>query len=155
MTQNKPIQLTPEGKANLEKELEDLVEVQRPKVVARVAETRAEGDLKENFGYHDARQELGMLDGRVETIQATLRNAVVVEPAPKNGTVQLLSSVTVADEWGESSYTIVGTTEANIAEGRISQDSPLGAALCGHRAGDVVEFEAPNGAQQVRITRVD
>jgi len=84
-----------------------------------------------------------------------LRNAVLVEPAPRNGTVQLLSAVTVADEWGESSYTIVGTTEANISEGRISLDSPLGAALCGHREGDVVEFEAPSGSQQVRITRVD
>lgn len=155
MDSGKPVQLTPEGLAALQHELVDLVEVQRPKVVARVAETRAEGDLKENFGYHDARQELGMLDGRVETIRAMLRTATVIEPAPRDGTVQLLSVVTVADEWGESTYTMVGTAEANISQGKISPDSPLGSALLGHRAGDTVQFEAPSGSQQVRIVKVD
>lgn len=154
MSTNKPIPLTPEGRADLEAELERLVKVERPKIVKRVSETRAEGDLKENFGYHDARQELGMLDGRVQTIEATLRNAVVVEDVPKDGTVRMRSTVTLRDEFGESTYTIVGPAEADVTRGLISTESPLGAALEGRRAGDSVSFAAPNGTREVTIVSV-
>ncbi|MDQ6855494.1 MAG: transcription elongation factor GreA, partial [Candidatus Dormibacteraeota bacterium] len=78
MASDKTVHLTPEGRDRLEQELRDLVENRRPVIVQRVATARAEGDLSENFAYHDARQELGLLDGRVQTIKATLRNAQVL-----------------------------------------------------------------------------
>jgi transcription elongation factor GreA len=154
MARGKPIPLTAEGRANLEAELQQLVQVQRPAIVARVASTRNEGDLSENFGYHDARRELGMLDGRVQTIEAILRDAVVITELPSDGTVRLGSRVKVRDEFGESDYTIVGATEADVARGLISHESPLGSALAGKAAGDSVSFASPGGERRVTIVDV-
>jgi transcription elongation factor GreA len=154
MARGKPIPLTAEGRANLEAELHQLARVRRPAIVARVASTRAEGDLSENFGYHDARQELGMLDGRIQTIEAILRDAVVITDIPSDGTVRLGSRVTVRDEFGESVYTIVGATEADVARGLISHESPLGSALAGRSPGEAVSFASPGGERKVTIVAV-
>ena len=147
------VHLTPEGRARLEEELRELVDVRRPQVVHRVATARAEGDLSENFAYHDARQELGVLDGRVQTITAMLRNVQVVE-ASSGDIVGLGSTVTVRDDFGESTYLIVGPVEADVAGGRISMVSPLGSALMGRSAGDEVSFDSPGGKRSARIVAV-
>ncbi|MBJ7594626.1 MAG: transcription elongation factor GreA [Candidatus Dormibacteraeota bacterium] len=147
------VHLTPEGRDRLEEELRDLVENRRPVIVQRVATARAEGDLSENFAYHDARQELGLLDGRVQTIQATLRNAQVLETTVGE-VVGLGSTVTIRDEFGESTYVIVGPVEADVAGGRISMVSPLGAALMGRTVGDEVSFASPGGTRSAIIAAV-
>jgi transcription elongation factor GreA len=147
------IDLTPEGRDRLEEELRDLVENRRPLIVQRVATARAEGDLSENFAYHDARQELGLLDGRVQTIEATLRNAQVLETTVGE-VVGLGSTVTVRDEFGESTYVIVGPVEADVAGGRISMVSPLGGALMGRTVGDEVSFSSPGGMRSAIIAAV-
>lgn len=147
------VHLTPEGRDRLEEELRDLVENRRPVIVQRVATARAEGDLSENFAYHDARQELGLLDGRVQTIEATLRNAQVLETTVGE-VVGLGSTVTVRDEFGESTYVIVGPVEADVAGGRISMVSPLGAALMGRTVGDEVSFGSPGGTRSAIIAAV-
>jgi transcription elongation factor GreA len=147
------IHLTAEGRQRLEEELRDLVENRRPRIVQRVATARAEGDLSENFAYHDARQELGLLDGRVQTIQATLRNAQVMETTVGD-VVGLGSTVTIRDEFGESTYVIVGPVEADVAGGRISMVSPLGAAVMGRTVGDEVSFSSPSGARSAIIVEV-
>src|ERR1017187_292424 len=153
MATDKIVHLTPEGRDRLEEELRDLVENRRTVIVQRVATARAEGDLSENFAYHDARQELGLLDGRVKTIEATLRNAQVLETTVGE-VVGLGSTVTIRDEFGESTYVIVGPVEADVAGGRISMMSPLGAALMGRTVGDEVSFGSPGGTRSAIIAAV-
>jgi transcription elongation factor GreA len=153
MVTDKTVHLTAEGRARLEEELRDLVDNRRPVIVKRVATARAEGDLSENFAYHDARQELGLLDGRVQTIEGMLRNAQIME-VTVGDVVGLGSSVTVRDEFGESTYAIVGPVEADVAGGRISMVSPLGAALMGRTVGDEVRFSSPGGTRSAVITSV-
>jgi len=123
MASDKTVHLTADGRARLEDELRELLDNRRPVIVQRVATARAEGDLSENFAYHDARQELGLLDGRVQTIEAMLRNAKVMETTVGD-VVGLGSTVTIRDEFGESTYVIVGPVEADVAAGRISMVSP-------------------------------
>jgi transcription elongation factor GreA len=153
MVTDKTVHLTAEGRVRLEEELRDLVDNRRPVIVKRVATARAEGDLSENFAYHDARRELGLLDGRVQTIDGMLRNAQLME-VTVGDVVGLGSTVTVRDEFGESTYTIVGPVEADVAGGRISMVSPLGAALMGRTVGDEVSFGSPGGTRSAVIASV-
>ena len=155
MAGEKPIPMSAEGHAALEAELQQLVEVDRPAIVRRVATTREEGDLKENFGYHDARRELGMLDGRVQTIKGTLRNAVVVDSPVAGAGIGMGSVVVVSDEFGETTYTVVGPAEADISNNRISVESPLGAALQGRSVGEEATFETPGGERTVTVVRIE
>ncbi len=153
MADDKTVHLTQTGRANLEEELRDLRDNRRTAIVKRVATAREEGDLSENFAYHDARRELGVLDGRVQTIENMLRHAQVMETTVGE-VVGLGSTVTVRDEFGESAYTIVGPVEADVAGGRISMVSPLGAALMGRTVGEEVTFNSPGGARSATITSV-
>src|SRR5438105_15581561 len=117
MSQKKhdPIPMTAAGLETLKAELEGL-RARRPAMVEEVAAARSQGDLSENFAYHDARQHLGMLDGRIQTIEKTLTRAEVVEESSQ-GVVRIGSRVLVRDEFGEASYEIVGPTEGNMARG--------------------------------------
>ncbi|MBJ7608829.1 MAG: transcription elongation factor GreA [Candidatus Dormibacteraeota bacterium] len=153
MADDKTVHLTAGGRAKLEDELRDLVENRRQVIVKRVATAREEGDLSENFAYHDARRELGLLDGRVQTLQAMLRHAQVMETTVGD-VVGLGSTVTVGDEFGDSTYVIVGPVEADVAGGRISMVSPLGAALMGRTVGDEVSFSSPGGTRTATIVSV-
>jgi transcription elongation factor GreA len=150
---DKTVHITAEGRTKLEEELRDLVDNRRPVVVRRVSTARQEGDLSENFAYHDARRELGLLDGRVQTIESQLRHAKVMETTVGE-VVGLGSTVTVRDEFGESTYVIVGPVEADVAGGRISMVSPLGAALMGRTVGDEVSFSSPGGTRSAMIAAV-
>ncbi|MGD0193840.1 MAG: transcription elongation factor GreA [Candidatus Dormibacteria bacterium] len=154
MALGKQVLLTAEGQAALIAEMRELIDIKRPEIVERVATARAEGDLRENFAYHDARRELGLLDGRVQTIEGMLRYALIVEAAPYDGTVVLGATVVVRDDFGDSEYTIVVPAEADIARQRISLDSPLGAAISGHRAGDEVSVDSPGGIHRVAVVHV-
>ncbi len=154
MARGRPVLLTTEGQAALIAEMRELVDTKRPEIVQRVATARAEGDLRENFAYHDARRELGLLDGRVQTIEGMLRNAQIVEPAAYDGTVGLGATVVVRDDFGDSEYIIVVPAEADIARQRISLELPLGAAMSGHRAGDEVTVDSPGGIRRVAIIQV-
>jgi transcription elongation factor GreA len=150
---DKTVHITAEGRTKLEEELRDLVDNRRPVIVRRVSTARQEGDLSENFAYHDARRELGLLDGRVQTIESQLRHAKVMETTVGE-VVGLGSTVTVRDEFGESTYVIVGPVEADVAGGRISMVSPLGAALMGRTVGDEVSFSSPGGTRSAMIAAV-
>ena len=101
MALGRPVLLTTEGQAALIAEMRELIDTKRPEIVRRVAAAGAEGDLRENFAYHDARRELGLVDGRVQTIEGMLRHAQIVEPAPYDGTVGLGATVVVRDDFGE------------------------------------------------------
>jgi transcription elongation factor GreA len=147
------IPMTAVGFAALKAELVEL-RARRPALVEEVAAARSQGDLSENFAYHDARQHLGMLDGRIQTIEATLARAQVVEESERHGVARIGSTVVVRDEYGESSYQIVGPTEGNMARGLMSIASPLGSALLDRRAGDTVTFKTPGGERQATVVSV-
>ncbi len=145
--------MTAGGFAALTAELAEL-RARRPALVEEVAAARSQGDLSENFAYHDARQRLGMLDGRVQTIEATVARVQVVAESDATGVARIGSTVVVRDEFGESTYQIVGPTEGNMARGLMSTASPLGSALLDHRAGDTVTFKTPGGERQATVVSV-
>ena len=144
MINGKQIQLTKQGYESLQNELRDLSENKRPKLVERLANARAEGDLKENSDYHNAKDELEFLDGRIEELEVVIKNAQIVE-ARNGGGVSIGNSVKVKVNGSEHTYHIVGEWEANPVEKKISHTSPLGQALVGKEKGEKVEVEAPAG----------
>jgi transcription elongation factor GreA len=147
------IPMTAFGFAALKAELAEL-RARRPGIVEEVAAARSQGDLSENFAYHDARQNLGMLDGRIQTIEATLTRAQVVEDSDRKDVARIGSTVVVRDEFGESTYHIVGPTEGNMARGLMSIASPMGSALLDRRAGETVTFKTPGGERQATLVSV-
>lgn len=150
-----PTVMTADGLARLRVEHEELTRVQRPAVILRIRTAKEHGDLKENAEYHSAREEQSFLEGRVLAIEAILRNHVIVE-APSGATaVHMGSTVTIEDDFGTTTYTIVGPTEANPAEGRISTSSPVGAALLGHGVGQDVVVKTPRGASRFKIVAIE
>lgn len=150
-----PVYLTAEGKASLEAELEELVNVQRPAIAAAILAAREDGDLKENGAYHDAKDRQGLMEGRIRELKVKLERAQVIDHPAATDTVVLGSTVTVAGPDGrEDTYTIVGSMETNVAAGRISNESPIGRALLGAKAGDEATIQTPGGETIYRIISV-
>lgn len=134
----KSISLTVEGKKDLEEELKELI-ANRPAIAERIATARAFGDLSENEEYSSARNEQKLAEGRIIEIQEILKNAKIIRGG-KRDSVALGATVTL-DMGGRSvEYTLVGPTEANPLESKISNESPIGKAVFGHKVGDTVEF---------------
>ena len=148
----KPVLLTKEGLRTLEVELEQLVKVRRSEVAERIRQARDFGDIAENAEYTEAKNEQSLVEGRIQTLEAMVRNAVLIEEEPRErGVVAVGAQVKVSSEEGEETYSIVGAAEADPLNGRISNESPLGRALLGHKAGDEVEWSSPIGTSRVRI----
>ncbi len=153
---NQPVFLTPEGYKNLEKELEYLKTVRRAEVAAAIHEAKMDGDVSENAGYEEAKRQQAFVEGRIMTIQAMLENAVLIEQNGPSDTVRLGSRVTIQEEgWEPETYTIVGSAESDPGAGRISNESPLGNALLGHKVGETVSFESPGGPVKMRILKIE
>ncbi|MBQ3475968.1 transcription elongation factor GreA [Candidatus Saccharibacteria bacterium] len=144
----KSISLTTEGKKELEQELEDLIK-NRPVIAEKIATARAFGDLSENEEYSSARNEQKMAEGRILEIQDILKNAKIIRGGKKDKVV-LGATVSLNMGGKKVEYTLVGPTEANPLEGKISNESPIGKAMFGHKAGDEVEF---NG-KKVKIIEI-
>lgn len=156
---NKPVVLSPEGFAKLQKELDYLRNEKRREVAERLKEARSYGDLSENSEYDDARNEQAFVEGRITMLENTLRNAVVLEDEVEQGAagvVRLGSTVVLKDlEYGDLlEYTIVGTVEADPSKNKISNESPVGKAIMGKTKGTVVEVDAPVGSIQYEIVDV-
>ena len=155
--QREPVALSAEAIERMRTELQQLTRVRRPEVVARIKAARELGDLKENSDYHAAREEQSFLEGRVRLLEDRLRFAVVIDDTPDAsmvGRVVLGSVVTVELDGEPTTFTIVGTTDAKPAAGRISTSSPVGAALLGAAAGDEVEVRTPRGAVRYVVRSV-
>lgn len=144
------VYLSSSGIVNVRAELEELTGVERPIVIARIAAARELGDLRENAEYETARKEQSILEGRIKHLTVLLRDAVQIEGASTSH-VSLGTTVTVEDDQGEETYTIVGSHEASPTDGRISSTSPIGQALMGGHAGDTVTVAAPGGPFGLRI----
>lgn len=154
---DKPVYLTQEGKKKLEEELEYLTTVRRKEVAEAIKSAKEEGDLSENSAYDEAKLAQGFLEGRIQTIQVQLRNAVIIEDSngSKNGVVSIGATVTVEEEgFGEETYQIVGSAEADPLDGKISNESPIGQALLGAKIGDSVTVETPGGEAIFKILKV-
>ena len=147
--------LTPDGKRKLEAELEYLRKVRRPQVAERIRQAKEGGDIMENAAYDEAKNEQGFVEGRIMTLEAILRDAVVLNEPREHDLVRLGSRVTVTDADGESCvFQIVGSAEADPHNGRISNESPVGKALLGHRPGDAVVAHAPGGPLMFTIVAI-
>jgi len=148
--------LTAEGIEKLREELDYLINVRRPEVASQIADAKADGDISENAGYDEAKNTQAFVEGRILTLRSILGNAVVISRNGSNGTVEIGCIVTIRDvEYGdEESYSIVGSTEVDPGNGRISLKSPIGHALMGHRVGDIVEVQTPSGVAEFEITEI-
>lgn len=157
MGPRKTVYLTPEGREELQEELAELVEVKRPALAERLRKAIAQGDLSENADYKAAKEEQSFLEGRIQDIEALLRKAQIIEETEGSDLVTLGSRVTVVEEGARSpeTFRIVGTAEADPINGKVSHESPLGAALLGRQVGDVVMIQAPNGEIAFRITDIE
>ena len=150
---DKPVPLTREGLEKLQAELDELRTVRRNEVAERIKYAMEFGDITENAEYEDAKNEQGMLEGRILTLEKTIRNAVIIEEH-HDGVIGVGSAVTVKDEGGSETYTIVGPAEVDVTTGRISLESPVGKALMGHRKGEKVSVQTPAGSRELTITKV-
>lgn len=152
---NEKVYLSEEGYKKKEEELQYLINVEQPAVVKRLAEAREHGDLSENAEYHAAKDELARITGLIEEIKAELKLAVIYS-ASKSGVISIGATVTVKDEHGEEeTYTIVGTAEADISEYKISNESIVGKALIGAKAGETVTVNAPGGEYKLTVVKVN
>lgn len=151
------VYLTPEGRIELEQELEKLLTVRRPELAQKLKEAVAQGDLKENADYHDAKEQQAFVEGRIQYLENILRSAETIDKDGPSDVVVLGSEVTIREVDGDDEdevYMIVGAAEARPSEGKISHESPIGAALLGRKKGDEVPVRTPNGKIVFKIKRV-
>jgi transcription elongation factor GreA len=152
----KDVILTPEGLANLKAELEQLTTTRRREVANRIKEAREFGDITENAEYDDAKNEQAMLEARIAQLEDKLRAATVIDASDLGTDVVRVGSTVHVKEGGKSTkYTIVGSAEASPAEMRLSNESPIGKALLGHKRGEEVVFSTPKGERRLKITKID
>ena len=148
--------LTQEGEAELLKELRNLIDIERPALARKLKAAVAQGDLKENADYHDAKERQGFLEGRIQQIEAVLRNAIVIANTGPSEMVMVGSTVVIREigEADDEEYKIVGSAEANLRERKISSESPIGSALMGKKKGQRVAVDAPDGRIKFKIIAV-
>ena len=154
MTQHQSY-LTREGEAKLQAELAELKGPRRAELSARLRSAIQMGDLSENADYHQAKEDQGFLEGRIQEIEAVLRNTILIEENANKEEVAIGSHVTIQEEsLPPETYHLVGPTEADPRNGRISHESPIGRALLGKKVGDPAEAEAPGGVIRFKILKI-
>jgi transcription elongation factor GreA len=148
--------LTKEGFQKLQEELEYLRTIKRQEVAERLHEAMEGGELIENAEYEAAKNEQAFVEGRIQELEVILAAARLIEDngKSKEGLIQVGSTVTIEEDGEPATYTIVGAAEANPREGKISNESPIGKAIIGHKAGETLQVEAPGGHFKVKILKV-
>lgn len=152
------VPITLRGAEMLREELKRLKTVERPAVVAAIAEARSHGDLSENAEYDAAKERQGFLEGRIAEVEGKLGNAQIIDPASLDADGRVVFGATVEMEdvdGGQTvTYQIVGDDEADLKQGKISLNSPVARALIGKYAGDVAEVQTPGGKREYEILDV-
>ena len=152
------VPLTVLGAERLRQELHRLKAVDRPAIIAAIAEARAHGDLSENAEYDAAKERQGFIEGRIADLEGKLASAQIIDPATLDADGRCVFGATVELEDLESGdsvrYQIVGEDEADIKEGKVSISSPIARALIGKSAGDIAEVKAPAGIRQYEVVDV-
>ena len=150
----KPTYLSKDGLERLRTELDEMVNIRRPEVAARIHDAKEHGDLTENAEYEDAKNEQAFVEGRIQQLEALIKNATLIDEHHGNDHVQIGSTVTVKGPDGSQKFTIVGSTEARPTEGRISNESPVGRALLGRRKGETIKVQVPAGDLDYTIVSI-
>jgi len=150
------IVLTPQGYLELEQELNELKNVVRPRIIKDLKDARAQGDLSENADYDSARDEQAQVEARIKELEYKLEHSTIASKSDAGADVVSIGSkvVIVYDDGEEDEYEIVGSLEADPFENKVSNESPIGKAIIGHKKGEVVEVESPNGSYEVTIKDV-
>ena len=152
----KEILLTSEGFLELEKELNELKTVKRVSIIQDIKEARAQGDLSENADYAVARDAQAQVESRIAELEYMIENAKIIEKKGKSNEVEMGSSVTIryVEDKEEEVYIIVGSMEADPFVNKISNESPIGIAIMGKKAGDVISVESPTGSYKIEIVKI-
>jgi len=151
------VPMTLEGHKNLEVELQRLKAVERPRIIAAISEARAHGDLSENAEYHAAKEQQGLNEARVAELEDKLNRAEIIDTSKLSGdTIKFGATVTLQDEDSDDkvTYTIVGDTEADLKNRKISISSPIARALIGKSKGDSVDVTTPKGTRTLEVLQV-
>lgn len=152
------VPLTVRGAERMRLELHDLKTVQRPAIIAAIAEARAHGDLSENAEYHAAKERQSFIEGRIADLEGKISNAEIIDPAKLDADGRCVFGATVeledVDKGTKVTYQIVGEDEADIKAGKISIASPIARSLIGKSAGDIAEVQAPGGVREYEILDV-
>ena len=157
MSGKKEIFLTKEGYDEVKQELEDLINVKRPANIEAIKEARALGDLSENADYDAARNEQAELEAKIKKLQAIIDNVTIIDEVSndKIGVGNTVKISYVDDPEEEDQYKIVGSQEADPFESKISNESPIAKALLGHKVGDTVSVESPNGSYEIKVIEIN
>ncbi|MBI4762597.1 MAG: transcription elongation factor GreA [Chloroflexota bacterium] len=147
--------LTSEGEAKLRAELAELTGPRREELAKRLRSAIQMGDLSENADYHKAKEDQAFLEGRIQEIEAILRMATIIENT-QSDVVAVGSKVTIQEEnFDPETFYLVGASEADPRNGKISNESPFGKALLNHKVGDVVEAQTPSGKIKLKILKIE
>lgn len=146
--------LTPEGHQRAKQELDELKNVKRKEIASRIQDAKELGDLSENAEYAEAKNEQSFTEGRIVELENLLKTAIVVDSPTDSTVVRVGSTVTVKGESNEATYTIVGSNEVDPTAGKISNESPLGKAFIGKRAGESVSVTTPAGETSYTIQTI-
>jgi transcription elongation factor GreA len=152
------VYLTQEGYDKMAAELEDMLKRQRVEMAERLRFAIQQGDLSENADYHKAKEDQAFLEGKIKDYTDKIGRAEIIEKKKSKGggIVEIGSMVTIKqDDYPEEEYHLVGAAEANPREGKISNESPIGKAILGYKAGDEVVAETPGGEMKLKIIKVD
>ena len=149
--------MTAEGYRALDDQLKQLKSVERPSVIAAISEAREHGDLSENAEYHAAKERQGHVEAQIAEIEDRVSRAQIIDPASLSGDrIVFGATVTVLDDDDKPQrYQIVGQTEADVRQGRISYDSPMGRALIGKQVGEEVEVTVPSGDRCYQVKKIE
>ena len=150
----KPVYVSAEGLKKLQTELEELRTVKRNEVAERIHAAMEFGDFTENSELEQAKNDQAFLEGRIMTVEQMIKNAQIIDESSKHDLVEVGSHVTVEADGQKEKYTIVGSAEASPSEGKISNESPVGRALLGHKTGETVKLSVPAGSIEMKILAV-
>jgi len=146
--------ISKDGLDRLRAELDEMLAVRRPEIAQRIHDAKEHGDLSENAEYEDAKNEQAFVEGRIQALESMIKNATLIDEHTSTDHVQVGSKVTVAIDGESETFTIVGSAEAKPADGRISNESPVGRALLGRRKGEKVVVRVPAGDFSYTITEI-
>lgn len=153
---SQPSYLTAEGEAKLQAELVELKGPRRDELSQRLRAAIQMGDLSENADYHQAKEDQGFLEGRIQEIESILRNVVIIEKSANIDVVSIGDHVTIQEQgYDPETYHVVGAKEADPRNGRISNESPIGRAIMEHKVGDIVEADTPGGRMKFKILKIE
>ena len=150
----KPTYLSRDGLEKLRAELDEMINARRTEVAQRIHDAKEHGDLSENAEYEDAKNEQAFVEGRIQTLEALIKNATLIDENHSSDHVGIGSTVVVDGPDGEERFTIVGSTEAKPTDGKISNESPVGRALLGKKKGEKVLVRVPAGDFSYKIVNI-